>query len=333
MKFLRAILTVLVAVGAWAPAARADNIEIKIASLAPEGSPWAKLLSEGGKDLDKATSGRVKIKYFFSAQQGDEKDVVRKMKLAQLDGAALTAVGLGLVKSDVRVLELPFLVKNDKELDYVREKMAPEFEKQFDDAGYVLISWGDVGWVHLYSNTKVESRADLAKTKMWAWTDDPIVKTFFKRLGINGRPLGVPDVLPNLETGYIDACYGPPAAAVGLQWWTKVKYGTATPISYSIGALVIRKEVFNKISADDQKIMREQGKKLGEKLMKVVRTKNDEAKEGMEDQGIEFVKSPEAMIKDFEKEGQAVWDELAGSLYSKELLEKVKKYVAEARAK
>ena len=89
-----------------------------------------------------------------------ERDFVRKMKLGQLDGAAVTAVGLGLIKGDVRVLELPFLFKNDKELDYVRDKMRPEFEKQFADAGYQLLAWGDVGWVHLYTNQAFQSRAE-----------------------------------------------------------------------------------------------------------------------------------------------------------------------------
>src|SRR5688572_27041951 len=141
--------------------ARSEALEIKIASLAPEGSAWAKILQEGGKKIAERTGGRITVKYFFSGSQGDERDVVRKMKLGQIDGSALTAVGLGLIKGDVRVLELPFLIKNNQELDYVRDKMAPDFERQFDDAGYKLIAWGDVGWTHYYSLIELKSRADL----------------------------------------------------------------------------------------------------------------------------------------------------------------------------
>src|SRR5215813_6297471 len=252
MKTKAFLLGVLVAT-LVAQAASADPIEVKIASLAPDGSAWAKIMQEGGRKMADRTSGRVTVKFFFSGSQGDERDVVRKMKLGQIDGAALTAVGLGLIKGDVRILELPFLFHNDKELDYVRTKMAPDFEKQFDDAGYVLLSWGDVGWVHLYTNIPINSVADLNKTKMWAWTDDPIVRAFFKKLGVNGVPLGVPDVLPSQQTGTIDACYGSPLAALVLQWYTKVKYSTEVAISYSIGALVMRKEVFSRRSPEDQK--------------------------------------------------------------------------------
>lgn len=319
-----------VALSAFAGAARAD--EVKIATLAPDGSAWAKIMADGGKTIAERTGGRVTVKYFFSGSQGDERDVVRKMKLGQIDGAALTAVGLGLIKGDVRVLELPFMFKNDKELDYVRAKMAPDFEKQFDAAGYSLVAWGDVGWTHLYSNIPVATAGDLNKTKMWAWTDDPIVRTFFKRLGVNGVPLGVNDVKPSLETGAIDACYGAPLVAIVFQWYTKVKFATEQPINYAIGALVIRKEIFTKLSAEDQATVREIGKEMQARLLANVRKDNTRARTTMERNGIKFVTTPPELIAEFERQGQGVWSDLGGGkLYSNELLEKVKKHVADAR--
>jgi len=325
------VMGVLTLVAAMLVATSAQAVELKIATLAPDGSAWAKIMADGGKRIGAETAGRVTVKYFFSGSQGDERDVVRKMKLGQIDGGALTAVGLGLIKGDVRILELPFLFKNDKELDYVRAKMAPDFERQFIDAGYVLLAWGDVGWVHLFSNIPVNSREDLAKTKMWAWTDDPIVRAFFKRLGVNGVPLGVPDVLPSLQTGTIDACYGSPLVAIALQWYTRVKYATDVSISYSIGALVLRKEVFEKLSPEDQKVLRAAGTEMGLKLMASVRRDNERAKKAMLKSGVQFVPTPPALVAEFEKQGMAVWEELSGQLYSSDLLAKVKRYVAEAR--
>jgi TRAP-type C4-dicarboxylate transport system substrate-binding protein len=306
------------------------QLEAKVATLAPKGSAWAKIMEKGAKDIEARTSGRVKIKYFFGGQQGDERDVVRKMKLGQIDGSALTAVGLGLIQPEVRVLELPFLFRSDKQLDYVRNKMAPDFEAKFDAAGYVMLAWGDVGWVHLYSNIKVENRNDLAHTKMWAWTDDPIVRELFKLLGVNGVPLGVPDVLPSLQTGTIDACYGSPLAAVALQWYTKVRFATTMPISYSIGALVMKKDVFTKLSAEDQKSVREASKVMGDELMKTVRKDNERAKKAMEKSGVMFVTSPAAMVTELEKNGQKVWGNLVGKLYPGELLKQLQAHLAQA---
>src|SRR5215468_7330676 len=122
---MKRIVLMVAALGALASVAQADPIEVKIASLAPDGSAWAKIMQEGGRKIADKTQGRVTVKYYFSGSQGDERDVVRKMKVGQIDGAALTAVVLGIIKGDVRILELPFLFHNDRELDYVRTKMAP----------------------------------------------------------------------------------------------------------------------------------------------------------------------------------------------------------------
>ena len=307
--------------------------EIKVASLAPKGSVWEKLLTKSGKDIEKKTEGRVKFTYFFTGQQGDEREAVRKMKLKELDGAAITAVGLGLIKGDVRVLELPFMFKTEKQLDYVREKMAPDFEAQFDSAGYVLLAWGDVGWSHLYTNVEIKSKKDLQGTKIWAWTDDPIVKTLFANMGIKGVPLGVPDVLPNLKTGTIDACYGSPVAAVALQWFSKVKFATSMHMTYSIGAIVVTKDAWAQISKTDQEIIKGIAKTMDADMKKAVRKENKKAKKAMENAGIKFVETPAEMQAEFEKEAKKVWDELAGKLYEKSLLEKVKKYAAEGAKK
>jgi TRAP-type C4-dicarboxylate transport system substrate-binding protein len=336
MKLKGSILGILAATVAMlaAPvAASAQTAELKLATLAPKGSAWAKVLEKGGKDIEAATQGRVKVKYFFSGQQGDERDVVRKMTSGNLDGAALTAVGLGLIKGDVRVLELPFMFTNDKQLDFVRDALKADFEAQFDSAGYVLLAWGDVGWTHLYSNIEIKSRADLAKTKMWAWKDDPIARALFKGLGVNGVPLGVPDVLPQLQTGGIDACYGSPLAAVALQWYTKVKFATSVPVNYSIGALIVRKDVFLKLSAADQKAIRDITGAVGTELLKLVRKDNERAKKAMQKSGVTFVDVPAAMVTDLQAVGQKVWKELVGTLYKQEFLDKVLKYRAEAQKK
>jgi TRAP-type C4-dicarboxylate transport system substrate-binding protein len=318
---------------AGAPPAHAQSTELKVASLAPKGSAWAKILEKGGRDIETKTAGRVKLKFYFSGQQGDEREVVRKMSGGQLDGAAVTAVGLGLIKSDVRVLELPMLFSNDKQLDYVRDQLKGEFEKQFDDAGYVLLSWGDVGWTRLFTSSEITSKAALAKEKMWAWKDDPIVRALFTRLGINGVALGVPEVLTSLNTGAITGCYGSPLVVVSLQWYSKVKFGTKQPINYAIGAFVIRKDVFSKLSPADQKIVREVGLAVGQDLMKSVRKDNGRAEKAMIGAGIKMVDMPAAMLADLEVQSKQVWTEMVGKLYKKELLDKVLKARDEAKKK
>ncbi len=250
---------------------------IKLATLAPEGSAWMNIFHEWARNVEAHTSGKVKIKFYAGGVAGDERDAVRKMRLGQLNAAAVTAIGLGLIQSEVRVLELPLMVKTYAELDYVRNTLDAEFRKKFDEKGYVLLGWGDVGPMHLFSNLPLRSKADLLQTKMWAWTDNPLVKTLFKQLGSNGVPLGVPDVLTSLQTGLINACYGSPLSMVALQWYTKVKFMTSMQLSMAIGATVITKRDWDKLPPDEQKVIMEDSKAMEKKLLCTIRTDNDKA--------------------------------------------------------
>jgi len=208
----------LLAVAALAAArpAHADNAELRIATLAPAGSPWMDVLDKASVEIKDKTSSRVTLKYFEGGQQGDERDFVRKIKLGQLDGAAVTSIGLAMIDESIRVLELPMMFDSVDELDYVADKMWPYFQKKFEKKGFRLNDRGEVGWIYFLSKNKVESLNDLKGQKLWMWGDDQLVGAMFKKLGLNGVPLGVPEVDAALTSGKIDAAYGSPVAAVDL---------------------------------------------------------------------------------------------------------------------
>jgi TRAP-type C4-dicarboxylate transport system substrate-binding protein len=325
-------LTALAAM-AMAPAARAENVELRIATLAPAGSPWMQVLDKAAVEIKAKTSSRVTMKYFEGGQQGDERDFVRKIKLGQLDGAAVTAIGLAMIDESIRVLELPMMFDSAEELDYVADKMWPYFQKKFEKKGFRLNDRGEVGWIYFLSKNKVESLNDLKGQKLWMWGDDQLVGAMFKKLGLNGVPLGVPEVDAGLTSGKINAAYGSPVAAVALQWYTKVKYMTSMPMSFAIGATVISTDALKKISPEDQKTLEDIGKANAKKLRKVIRKANEDAKGTMTRKGITVVQTPVTMVDEFTKDSQEAWKELEGKIYSKEELDMVLKYRDEYRAK
>ena len=160
---------------------------------------------------------------------------------------------------------------------------------------------------------------------MWAWADDPIVNELFKHLNLSGINMGVPDVLPALSTGKINACYGSPLAAVALQWYTKVKFATAKPISYSSGALIVRKAVFDKLSAADQALLLKAGHDVGEKLKSLVRKDNERAKAAMKKSGIQFVETPKEFVKELIGAAGKTHGSLGGGkLYKTETLKQLR---------
>jgi TRAP-type C4-dicarboxylate transport system substrate-binding protein len=317
---------------AAAQPARAET-EVRIATLAPSGSPWMEVLSKAQAEIKDKTGGRVVLKYYEGGQQGDERDFVRKIGLGQLDGAAITSVGLAMIDESIRVLELPMMFQSVEELDYVADKMWPYFQKKFEKKGFKLNDRGDVGWIYFMSKNKVASLADLKGQKVWMWGDDQLVGAMFKKLGLNGIPLGVPEVDAGLTSGKINACYGSTVAAVALQWYSKVKYMTSMPMSFGIAATVVSQKALDKLSAEDRKTLETISKAGSKKLRKVIRKANEDAKTTMTRKGISVVQTPVAMVDEFTKAAQEVWKELAGKVYSKEELDMVLKYRDEFRAK
>jgi TRAP-type C4-dicarboxylate transport system substrate-binding protein len=323
----------MLALGAGGRAARAENTELRIATLAPSGSPWMEVLDKAANEIKEKTAGRVTLKYFEGGQQGDERDFVRKIKLGQLDGAAVTAVGLSMIDESIRVLELPTMFQTVEELDYVADKLWPYFQKKFEKKGFRLQDRGEVGWIYFLSKGKVEKLADLRDQKLWIWGDDVLVGAMFKKLGLNGVPLGVPEVDGNLTSGKIDACYGSPLAAVALQWYSKVKYMTSMPSSFAIGATVVSLDALKKLSVDDAKAVEDISRANAKKLRKVIRKANEDAKGTMSRKGVTVVQTPIAMVDEITKKSGEIWNELAGKMYSKEELKMVLDARDEYRAK
>jgi TRAP-type C4-dicarboxylate transport system substrate-binding protein len=320
------------AAGSITPAAA--ETELRIATLAPEGSDWMKEFDKAAAETKEKTSGRVILKYFAGGQQGDERDYVRKIKLGQLDGAGVTSIGLSMIDESIRVLEVPMMFKDVNEVDYVADKMWGYFQKKFESKGFKLNDRGEVGWIYVYSKDKIETVDQLKKAKIWQWGDDKIVASLYKNLGLTGVPLGVPEVDSSLTSGRLTAAYGSPYSTVALQWFSKIKFMTSMPMSFAIGASVVSLEATKKISAEDQKTVLEVAKSSAKKLRKVIRKANDEAKNTMTKRGIVVVNTPAETVTAFEKASADVAKEMVSKgVFSQTELDMVIKYRDEYRAK
>ncbi len=308
---------------ALATPALAAPVEIKIATVAPNGSSWMKIFNKMKKKVKKETAGEVKIKFYAGQVQGDEKDVVRKMRTGQLQGGSFTAVGLGKLNPKVLVLQMPMLFDTEKELDKVRKAMRTEFEKSFINKGYVLLGWGDVGWVYIFSKKPIDSQPSLRKQKVWVWKDDPISKKMMKIAGVSPQLLGLPGVYPALNTGMVNAVYNAPLACLTLQWYTKVKYYTDYKLAIAIGATVINKATWDKISAANQKKVMAITWKYHRALTLKIRRDNKKALKALIKAGIKPVPVTAANKKKFRDIALKVADKFAGKYYTRALLNKV----------
>lgn len=324
---------VLMVVALAAVTTQAQQYIVKFASIAPEGSTWMNVMKEMDAAIRKESGGKVGFKIYPGGVQGEDKDVIRKMRLGQLHAAGLTGFGLGDITPKVRILDAPFLFDTYEEVDHVYNTLTPEFDKDFRDNGFVLLGWAEVGFVYVFTNTPVRSLADMSGVKMWMWEGDAIASATFKSLGLNPIPLSVIDVLTSLQTGLINGAYTSALAAIALQWNTRVKYMLSLPLADASGAVVISKKKFDEMPADMQEIVLRNGRKFMRELTLKSRTENAAALTTLKKTGIQVldVTSPKA-VQDYVAAGKKARQSLVGKLYDQAFLDRVEKTVADFRA-
>jgi TRAP-type C4-dicarboxylate transport system substrate-binding protein len=274
------------------------------------------------------------FKFYPGGVQGDEPDVLKKMRFGQVHGGAFSGHGIGEMYSPARVLELPFLFEGFAEIDYVREQLTPRFEEGFRASGYELLGWMEVGFVHIFSKQPVESVDALKSRRVWLWQGDPLGRSFFTASGISPVPLSIIDVYTSLSTGLIDTVYSTPLASIALQWFTKTDYVSETPLTNAMGALVVSKRFFDHLPPDLQQLLRVTGQETGRRLIAASRIDNDKSMEELRKRGMTVVPASEGMA---EAELRAISDraarELMDSGYIPEaLIEETRRLIDEQRA-
>ncbi|RMH63711.1 MAG: ABC transporter substrate-binding protein [Calditrichaeota bacterium] len=309
------------------------KVTIKFATLAPDGSTWMNVMKDFSKTLKEKSKGTIKFKIYAGGVQGDEKDVLRKIRINQIHSGGFTGVGMGAILPEVRVLDTPFLFRSKEEVDFIGEKFFDRFAKGFEKKGFVLLGWAEVGWVYVYTNQPVQNEQDMKGVKMWMWEGDPLSKATFEAFGVAPIPLSITDVLTSLQTGLIDGVYTSPLACVALQWFTRVKYVLDVPLANSNGAVLISKRMFNKLSPEQQELLKTEGRKYFTELTQLSRRDNEKARTDMFDYGLKKTEITDpALWQTFYDIGAKARRNLVGVLYDQQLLDDIEQALEAYRA-
>jgi len=310
----------------------AQQYLIKFATLAPEGSTWIKVM----RDLDAAvradSGGRLGFRLYPGGVAGDEKDVIRKIRLGQYAGGGFTGVGIGEIAKKVRILDAPLFFRSYQEVEYIQQKYQKDFEQAFEDGGFELLGWAEVGFVYVFSNKLVRSFADLKTMKPWMWEGDPIAQAAYQAIGVSPVPLSATDVMTALQTGMVDAVYSSPYALIALQWFTRVSYAMSQPLADALGAAVVSRKLFDSLPDDLKDILLRDSKKFLSELTESSRQDNARAIETLKQRGVKFIPAPPEIASEFDTIGKKARQLLVGTLYSQEFLTDVEDSLAEYRA-
>ena len=301
----------------------AQAVELKIATIAPQGTTLFTQLENAAKEIQTKTGGKVTIKIFGGAVLGEDKELVGKMRYGEIDGAALTGVGLGMIEPEIRALELPFLFENTAQVDKVYNAMEPYFVQKFADKGFQLLGWSEVGFIKIFSNKPIRERKDLTGMKMWMWEGDMLAQTMYDSMGVTPVPLSIADVLSSLQTNMIDAAYSPELAALGFQWQTATKFMTDVNLTNGTGGIILSNKAWAKLSASERTVVKDVVSAHAKTLISKTRAENIESKSALQNSGMQIVQVEPKALLELKAIGNDVRQKLVGKLYSQELLDKI----------
>ena len=225
----------------------AQALTLKIGTVAPVGSPWTESLRRLAAEWNRISGGQVRLKIYAGGIAGEEEDMIRKMRIGQLDGAALTQLGWGLLDPGILALSTPFLIQEEGQLERVMERSRKYFEQRLENEGYSLFAFSKAGWVHFFGKEPLIVPEDLMRMKLGVPAGSAEFVDTWRKIGFNAFSLPFGDILVGLQTGMIDAFYAPPLVAATFQWFGPARHMTALPVAPVVGGVIIRSQSLDRI--------------------------------------------------------------------------------------
>ena len=326
---LRSLITVLV-FGCLFPAW--PQTVIKMGTLAPEGSPWHQALQTMGERWRKITGGQVKLVIYAGGVLGDEPDMVNKMRIGQIQAVALSGAGMSTIEPGVMALQIPMMFESYPELDYVRDRIAPRLDKMIAARGYLVLNWGDAGWVHFFTTRPATRLAEMRNMKLFTWAGDSDTLDLWKANGFRAVPLAATDILTGLQTGLIEAVPTTPLYALLNQSFGIARNMIDVKWAPLVGATMITRRTWDTLPAAHRGEMMNAAREAGVSLRGGIRKMGDEAIATMQKRRLQVIHVDAATTVEWRREAEAVYPKLRGGEIPAELFDEVRRLRNEYRA-
>jgi TRAP-type C4-dicarboxylate transport system substrate-binding protein len=318
---------------AFAAAMPLYPLTIKVGSIAPDGSPWDRALKNIAADWKTISGGAIEMKIYPGGIVGNEPDMIRKIRIGQLQAATFTGMGMSYISPEVFSLSLPFLVLNDDELDYLMKKTTPGFEKLIEKKGFVVVVWSKAGWVNFFSVKPVVYPRDLKPLKLSVAENDAELLQAWRVMGYNAIPLATNDLMTALQNGMVEAFYAPPLVAASFQWFGIAQNMCGIRIAPLIGGFTVSIKTWNEIPPAMRPKLVKAAKQIVDNLYVEASALEKNAIETMKKHGLKIHDVPPEATKLWLKEASKGYHAYAGKTFSREFLEKLQGYLKEYREK
>lgn len=326
----RGISTVVIFLVLSVPALSA--LTIKLGTVAPADSPWDTVLRHIASQWASISNGSVTLQIYAGGTAGGESDMIRLMRLGQLQAAALTQLGLGEIVPDALALNVPFLLSSQKEFEYVLKESEPYFNTQFEKAGFKMLTWAGAGWVHFFATKPISSPEQLKRLRLGVPEGDQKLLEVWKDLGFNAVQLPIPDIMAGLQSGLVDAFYSPPSAAAVFQWFLSAAHMSSVKVTPAIVGLVVDERTWHRIPAALRGPLEKAVQSDQADLERIGTELDAQATTAMVQNGLTVDPVTPAQMKEWEALGREGVNQVIGSLITRSAYTKILGYVAAYRS-
>ena len=325
-----ALLGLLMLSTSWT---QANEKSLRIGSLVPKNSLYHRQLLDIADSWRTAQGAGAKYLVYPDGSQGGEAEMARRMRIGQLQGALLSVVGLREIEPSIAALQsMPLLFRSWEEVDYVREKMRPAMEKKFLEKGFVVLAWGDAGWVRFFSKEAAIRPDDYKRMKFFAWGSEPDQQAIMKSLGYTPVPLETTDILPAIQTGMINVVPSTPYFALASQVYNSAPHMLEINWAPIVGALVVTRKAWDNMSPSVQQAVRAASEKAGAQIRIKARQEVEEAVDAMKKRGLTVHKPNTEQMKEWNDLAEKLYPRIRGTMVPAETFDEVMGHVKTFRA-
>jgi TRAP-type C4-dicarboxylate transport system substrate-binding protein len=317
----------------WPLLAAANPPLVKIATVAPKGSIYHRVLQETGQAYRDATGGQGRVVVYPDSLQGTESDTVRRMRVGQLDASMLTVVGLSEIDPSVAALQfMPMMFRSWEEVDHVREALRPTLEDKLGAKGFVVLFWGEAGWVQFFTKEPITLPAEFKRSRIFVWAGDNAQLALMKSLGY--QPVGLPitDILPGLETGMIDTVPVAPLWALVGQFDRVTRHMLQVNWVPIVGATVMRRATLEAMAPAAREAVLAASRKAGEQLRAHREMQDQESIKAMQARGLVVRPLTPELERAWRELAQDAWPLVRGSMVPAETFDRAQAALAAYRA-
>ena len=323
------LLTLLILEGA---ATTVSALEIKIASVAPENSPYGTALKQLAADWQRISGGSVRVVIYHNGIAGDQADIIRKMRIGQLQGGIFANTGLAPLAKEAMSVTVPFLIRNDAEFDAAMELLRPILDQRLETQGFKPIAWAAAGWLYLFTKDPVRSPEEVKSLKLAVPPDEGDLLDTFRSLGFRAVPVDIPETLTALNSGMVNAILASPLLAAPAQWFGIARNMLDLRIAPAMGCILLSDRTWQQIPPNLRERFLESARSAATTLRTGSKALDTQAIDAMTKYGLRLIGSTPAETAAWQQEFERNRDSIIDSAFDPETVDLIEQKLAAVRA-